>query len=162
MTTAHAAKKTLVEGTWTTEQKQEKTATLFAATNMNVMKVLEKHGHDAIKEFQTAMNNQKHEYLTKAGVKTPIALVKHLAEFETNLFGSKIEITGDEHTASMTYLHCGMWEAMQKTCNMTEEKACEMGKGWEACLNETATKLGMKAKLEMGADKKMPTITFTK
>jgi hypothetical protein len=37
-----------------------------------------------------------------------------------------------------------------------------MGKGWEACLNETATKLGMKAKLEMGADKKTPTITFTK
>lgn len=152
--------KTLVKQTWTTEQKQEMTATLFGTTNMTIMGILAKYGPEAVTEFQTAMNNFKAQYFTKLGITSPIALVKAMAEMETNLFGSKIEIWGDEKSASMNYLSCGMWEAMKKACPMTPEQEAKMGEGWERCLQGTAAKFGFTAKLEM--TETVCTITFIK
>lgn len=158
--TTTAIKKTVVEATWNLTQVQAEAARTLGQQFMTIMSILPQYGEKAVEDFRSAMRAQKIEHFKTLGVKTPFELVKATAEFETNVFGSKIEIWGDEKEAGMTYLTCGMWEAMSKACSITKEQEAAMGKSWEGCVTAMATEFGFKANLEM--TEKTATITYTK
>ncbi|MCA0314548.1 MAG: hypothetical protein LCH63_12025 [Candidatus Melainabacteria bacterium] len=155
-----AIKKTVVEATWNLAQVQQEAAREIGTQFATIMSILPQYGVKAVEEFRSAMQAKKLAHLHTLGIKTPYELVKATAEFETNVFGSKIEIWGDEKEAGMTYLSCGMWEAMNKVTTMTKEQQDEMAKGWETCVTTMATRLGYTAKLEM--TETACTITYTK
>ncbi len=137
--------KTIVEPKWSTQDIQGTVAIVHARTMLTAMKHVAKLGGDkAVDEFQTELRNFRVESLKKVGVKTPIELVKALAEFEANLFGSKIEIWGDETKAFMAYNQCAMWNAMKKIGQFTEQQEEEMGSKFAHCMQMLAKEFGFK------------------
>src|SRR2546428_8075815 len=100
MSTA-VAQKTPVEAKWNTEKRSEETAKLFARQFLVTMQTLGKLGPEAHEEFTRNLIASKVEYYKNAGVKTPIDLVHAMSEFESNIFGSKIRIVGDEKRAEL-------------------------------------------------------------
>lgn len=157
------ATKTLIQASWAPTKIQTETAEAFARNMGLTMTVLSKFGPEAIKEFEVASTKQKVEQIKKAGAKTPIEVVKVMAEIETNLFGSKIYVYGDEKQASMEYEVCGCYNAMQKTGIVTETNKEEIGKNWSECLNRTAKELGFaKAEVKFSDAAPCAVVTYTK
>lgn len=149
--TTTLTKKT-VETTWTPKQIQERATEMMAMQWMTAYGILCKHGETASKEFDTQLRRFKAEHYKKMGVKTPLDLVKAVAEFEANVFGSKIEIWGDEKEAHLSYNACGMWEAMKKLGQMTKEQEQKMEGQFEHCVTEFAKEFGFTATLKMEGD----------
>jgi hypothetical protein len=160
MTTATLSKIT-VKPTWTVEKLQQNVARAYAMQLIAAMTVLGKHGGEkALEEFQTIMRSNKVEHLKGLGVKTPIELVQHLAEFEANVFGSVVEIWGDEKAAHMTYTTCGMWKAMEASGKLSAEQIEKMGAGMQNCMSLTAKEFGLNAEVVKSND--LCTVNFTK
>ena len=90
----------------------------------------------------------KTEYYRNLGVKTPLDLIKAIAESESNIFGSAIEIWGEDNKASLTYNACGMWNAMQKLQKLTPEMEEKMGNHFETCIHNLAKEFGFKAEVK--------------
>ena len=89
MTTA--AVKTPIEAKWNTHKIQEEAARVIASNYLAIHQVLGKYGEQAINEFETTIRKYKVDHLKSVGVKNPIDLVKALGEFDTNVYGSKVE-----------------------------------------------------------------------
>lgn len=161
MTTTTPTKK-VVEPTWTLTQVQDKAAHIAANLCMSAKSVLMKSGDEAmLNEYETLVREGRLEALKSMNVKTPLELVKAIAEIETNVFGSKIEIMGDEKSASMHYLSCAMWNIMEKKMG-TMSKECQekAGASMQNCVMETAKAFGMKGEVKFG--EKDCTVTYTK
>lgn len=153
------AQKTEVKPTWTADKMQEMTSHMMANNYMSTMQVLCKQGEAAIKEFQEVSKKPMMAYYKKLGVKTPIEIIKAKAEFETNMFGSKIEFWGDEKEAHLLYNSCGMWNAM-KECGMDKAQEEKMCASMENCIKEFAQEFGLKGEVKMEGEK--ATITLRK
>ncbi len=158
MTTA--IKPTPVEAKWDVKKVRETIAEVFALRQMATMNVLAKYGESAIKEFNKQINANKAEWYKNLGVKTPIDLIKAMAEFEANIFGSKIKIEGDEKKASLTYEACAIWNAMQKHGKFTPNQQKEQGEMFEQCIKGLGSEFGFKAELKF--EEPCATITFSK
>jgi hypothetical protein len=163
MTTATLTKET-VEAKWNVEKLQEEFARTVATNSMTAMSVMSKHGEEMSKEFSTAMRHGKVEHLKQLGVKTPVELVKAMAEMEANLFGSKIEIWGDEKAAHIKYVSCGMWNAMKKVSKMDAQEetkwGAKMATQMDSCMQEMAKEFGFKS--EMKIEGQVCSVSFTK
>ncbi len=151
-----------IKPTWKSEQMHEMFAHISAHNMVAAMTVLGKHGGEtAINEFKTATRKSMVEYMKKQGVKTPIEVIKAKAELETNIYGSVTEIWGDDKEAHLTYIKCGMWDAMNKAgvsaCGSNKE---EMLKGFEHCVSEFAKEFGYTGLVKMDGEK--ATITIKK
>jgi hypothetical protein len=159
MTTATLNKHT-VEAKWNTAKLQEEFGRVMATNMMTTMGVVCKHGEELTNELQTAMTHAKAEHYKKLGVKNPMDLVKHMAEFETNMFGSKIEIWGDEKTAHLQHNTCGMWDAMKKTGMVDAKNEEKMGAQFQTCTQNLAKQFGFTAEMKMEGETCV--VTFTK
>lgn len=161
--TTTATKPTLMTTTWTTTKIQEEAVRVMATQFVTAMGLLHKVGGEAaVQEMKTAMQQHKAEYFKGLGIKTPLELVKAMAEFDTNVFGSKVEFWGDEHTASLKYVSCGFWNAMEKHNLVKEECKTEMSKGFGACMQALGTQFGFTTEAEMCTVEKSATVTFKK
>ncbi len=150
MTTATLTKQ-MVEAKWTTVKMQEEFARVMAKNTMTTMGVVCKHGEEITKELQTAMLHNKVEHFKTLNVKTPMELVKAMAEFEVNMFGSKIEVWGDEKAAHMQYVSCGMWNAM-KNVGMAPTQEEQMGNSMKECMQNVAKEFGFKGETKFEGD----------
>jgi hypothetical protein len=161
MTTTTPTKK-LVEPTWTIKQNQEAAAAIAANMCFSAKSVLEKHGDKALlAEYEKTVRAGKVQHYKTLGVKTPLELVKAMAETETNVFGSQIEISGDEKSASLNYVSCAMWNSMEKMMGkMSKEQEEKAGASMQNCVMETAKEFGFTGEVKLG--EKTCTITFTK
>ncbi len=149
-----------IKPTWKTEQLHEMFSTITASNMMAAMGVLGKH-EEILKEFKVATRKPMVEYYKKLGVKTPIEILKAKAELETNIFGSQTEIWGDDKEAHLTYIKCGMWDAMQKACATTcSETKAKMMEGFENCVSEFANEFGLHGSVKLEGEK--ATITLKK
>ncbi len=83
-----------------------------------------------------------------------------MAEQDANLFGSKIEITGDEAAATLTYNSCGMWNALKKVGNLTPEQEEKMGGSFQTCMQSLANEFGLKTDVKFAND--TCAVTFSK
>jgi hypothetical protein len=152
--------KSQTKPTWKPEQMHEMFSQMTANTFSSAMAVLCKHGEEAVKEFHTISRKPMIEYYKKLGVKTPIEIIKAKAELESNIFGSQIEFWGDDKEAHLTYIKCGMWEAMKKAGGMSCAQEEKMMQGFESCVKEFAQEFGLNAEIKMEGEK--PTITLRK
>ena len=133
---------------WPIAKIQEETAKVFARQFLAAYKALSKFGPEGMKEFDKNILTFKVDHYKSLGVKTPADLVKAIAEFEANVFGSKIEIIGDESKATLKYDACAVWEAMQKVAKLGPEQEERMGKHFETCMNDLAREFGLKAEIK--------------
>ena len=154
------ATKTPVTATWPTAKVQAAAAHAAASQCAAAMGVLSKLGEQAMADYKAASRALRVAALKEQGVKTPLELATAMAEFEANVFGSKIEVEGDEKSATLNYVACAMWDAMQKVTNMTPVEQEQMGKGFQTCMQDLAKDFGLKADVQMG--EKTCAITFTK
>lgn len=159
MTTA-TLNRTVVEPKWNTTKIQEEAVRMYALQFMTAMNVLCKQGEQAAREFTTAMQQNKIEHYKQLNIKTPIELVQAMSEFETNVFGSKIEIWGDEKAAHLQYNQCGMWNAMKNTGKMNCQQEEKMGQTFEHCVQGLAQGFGFKGEVKFEGEKAV--LTFTK
>ncbi len=161
MTTSTPTKK-IVEATWTVKQIQEAAAAMAANMCYSAKSVLMEHGDMALlNKYENTVRHGKIEHYKALGVKTPIELVKAMAETETNVFGSQIAIMGDDKSATMNYISCAMWTQMEKMMGkMTPEQQEKAGASFQNCVMETAKAFDLKGECKMGD--KTCTITFTK
>ena len=156
--TTNVLNKTEIKTTWEIKKIQEMNARAFANTMMAAMEILGKHGEEAMKEFQTKTRQPMVKMYKEMGVKTPLELVKAKAEHETNLFGSHIEIWGDEKEAHLKYMSCAMWDNM-KTC-MPKEQQEGMCEGMQNCVSAFAKEFGFTGEVKF--ENEIATITFRK
>ncbi len=154
------ATKTPVQATWTPTKTQEVTAQMAASNCFAAFEALAKHGETAVKEYQDATRKLRVEHLKTLGIKGAFDLAKAIAEQDANLFGSKIEISGDEKSATLNYLSCGMFNAMKKLGKMTPEQEAKMGEGFQACMQSLAGEFGVKTDVQFEGT--TCTIGFTK
>jgi hypothetical protein len=155
--------KTEIKTTWTIPQIQD-TVSLAMMRNMTAsFKVVEKAGPQVLKDWYQAITANRVESLKAAGVKTPLELVTAMAEFETNVFGSKIKVYGDEKQASLEYEVCACFNAMQK-CGMSQTELEHMGKNCAENTNHLAEAFGFTGEMKKGGQpgEPMATITFTR
>lgn len=151
--------KTLIKPTWKVEEVHAKTSKLVATQMMVTMKVLAKYGEEAKKEWETEMRESMKKYFVEKNVKTPIEFAQAKAELEANVYGSEIEIWGDDKEAHFTYKTCGVWKAME-ACGVTKEQMDKMSSGFESCVKNMAHEFGFQAELKFEGE--MPTITYRK
>jgi len=150
-----------IKPTWNTDKLHEMYSTITASNMLAAMSVLGKHGEEAMKEYKSATRKPMVEYYKKLGVKTPIEVIKAKAELEANIFGSVTEIWGDANEAHLTYIKCGMWDAMKKCGGMgCGESEAKMKEGFESCVKEFANEFGLKGEVKMEGEK--ATITLKK
>lgn len=158
MTTTVA--KTPVEAKWNIQKVQEEAARVIASNCLAAQQVLSKYGEKALEEYKAASREFRVNHLKSLGVKTPIELARAMAEAEANIFGSKIDISGDEKSASLTYNQCAMWNAIKEIGKLTPEQEEKMGAGFQSCMQDLAKEMNLKADVKMGEDS--CTVTFTK
>ncbi len=163
MTTTVETKKTIIETNWNTVRIQEQASRVLGLQWMTTMQLLQKFGGEkAVEEFKTTMEAHKVEYFKGLGVKTPLELVKAIAEFDVNVYGSKVEIWGDDKTATLHYLSCGMFKALEQAGLIKDENREQMSKGMEACMTSLAHKFDFTTGVEMCSKEKTATVTFSR
>ena len=162
------ANKIQIKTTWNLEKVQEEAVHAMVRNCGVTQNVLQQLGPDAQKKFQTAMVEMKFEHFKKLNVKTPIELIKAMAEFEVNVFGSKIVVWGDEKEASMEYEYCACFNAMQKNASACSTTAGKNQEEMAKCFNESTNMLAKQFGFSKG-EVKFPTkpeehavITFIK
>lgn len=154
------ATKITVKATWPVSKIQAEAALAAATQCATATGIISKLGDQALADYKAAMRKNRVKHLKENGVKTPIDLITAMAEFETNVFGSEVEITGDDKSATMTYKSCAMWEAMQKVTSMTPEEQQKMGQSFQNCMQDLANEFGFTANCQM--DENTCAITFNK
>ena len=142
MTTA-AINKTSVTPTWKLEKVQQESVRSMVDQMGATMKVINELGPEAAKKWHHAVLEIKINHFKKLNVKTPIEMVKAMAEFEVNVFGSKIRYWGDEKEAHMEYEHCACYQAMQDSgCKPSEKEMEVMSKSCAEKMQGLATAFG--------------------
>jgi len=140
--------KTPVKPTWPASKVQEEAARMAASHLLAAYQVIAKQGEPALKEYQAAARQFKVAYLKGLGVKNALELATAAAELEANLYGSQIEIAGDEKSATLTYSSCAMWNAIKKLSNMTPQEEEKMGSSFQTCMQDLASEFGLNAKVQ--------------
>jgi len=157
MTTA-IAKKTPIEIKWPVNKVQEQAARVLAHQMLAAQTVLSKYGPEAFEQFDKQILTSKVEYYKSIGIKSPIDLVRAMGEFESNLFGSKVEIWGDDKQASLTYDSCGILNAMKP--KLTPEMEEKIGSYFERCVENLGREFGFKGEVKF--EEPSATVTFIK
>jgi len=151
---------TKVEAKWDVQKRQEVTAQIVASQCLAVQGLLQKVSPELKEQFE----NQAREYRVKAfkklGVKTPIDLAKAMAEVDANIYGSKVEISGDETKAQVKFEQCAVGKAIEEISGMTPEQMKKMFEGMESCAQKTAKEFGFKGETRMEGQGVV--ITFSK
>src|ERR1700733_15195823 len=98
MTTA-----TKVDKKWETKKVQERTANVMAGMLVSAFQALGKAGKEAHEEFHKLMTQQKVSHFKSLNIKTPLELAHAIGEQDHNLFGSELEVTGDDKKATVKW-----------------------------------------------------------
>jgi hypothetical protein len=148
--------RTPVRTTWTVERIQQEITSMLIRQNRSQCIAMQQLGPEALKQYQQSCVQTKIEHYRSLGVRTPLDLVRAMAEFEVNILGSRITIIGDEQRATLEYEHCACYNSMQKQCNPQEREIIE--RMYSENLQIIAREFGFK--VEISCDKEPCCITF--
>ena len=158
MTTVVAGTK--VEAKWDAQKRQEVTARIAAGQCLAVQNLLQKVSPELKEQFENQAREFRVQAFKKVGVKTPFELAKAMAEVDANVYGSKVEISGDESRAQLKYESCAVGKAIEEVGKLTPEQMKKMFEGMETCASKTAKEFGFKAETKLDNDTAV--ITFSK
>lgn len=140
--TTIATQKTPIQVTWTTDHIQAMAARTMAHNWCDTFMVLSKYGPEAIRDYERVSHFREADYYQQLGCRTPMELIRAIAEFETNVLGSKIEIWGDDNCASMSYTSCAIWNTLHEHGDMDEEHEEQLGVHFQNCVTGLAREFG--------------------
>lgn len=143
------ATKTQIKPTWTQEKLQEVTSHTIVNNYIGVTKLLEKVSPELRHEFRTLMSGMKANYYKSLNVKTPMELATAMAEFDANIFGSKVVVSGDNNKATIEFETCGCWSLMQQHSCFTPSMGESMGECYKTSVDLISKELGFKGVVEM-------------
>lgn len=145
---------TKVNTKWDSKKTAEVTSNIVAATWLAAWEVISKLDEKAQQHFHDALRQQKLNHYKTMNIKTPLDLVRAVAETEHNVYGSEIEISGDEKKATLKYNSCGMWEASKKISGgkFTPEQEQKMGEQCQSSWNKIAKEFGFTFEPKMEKD----------
>jgi len=150
-----------IKQSWPIEKIQE-AARHFAGFIISDKLLLLENSPQAADPLCEQSAERKAELFKSLGVKTPMDLVRHMAEFEVNLFGAQASISGDDNKAVLFNEKPAAWLEAKKIANMSPEQEKEMQKHHEQWLKNLAEKLGFSVEVDMAADRNSETLTFSR
>lgn len=150
MTTASKIK---VTPNWTKEKLQEVSSQAMVNNYIAVTKLFEKISPELRHDFRKTMASMKVEHYKSLNVKTPMDLAKAMAEFDANVFGSQMIVSGDENKAEIEFESCGCWELMQKHSCFTEDLGASLGECFQTSIDLICMEMGFKGRVDFSAEK---------
>jgi tRNA nucleotidyltransferase/poly(A) polymerase len=102
---------------------------------------------------------RKAEMMKGCGVKTPLELVRHIAEYETNMHGATVSIEGDDSVATLFNEKPTVWLEAKKLVKMNKEQEEKMHHHYKTWMHDLANAFGFKVKVELCPDSSK--ITFS-
>jgi hypothetical protein len=161
MTTATPTKQE-VKTTWPVTKIQEESAAAMVRNMRLTFQVLEKAGPEVLKNWYQAFTQMRIEYFQAKNVKTPLELVKAMAEFDANVFGSEIRVWGDDKQAHLEYVTCGVFNCMQKQ-GIPQAELEKMGKNCAETTQHFAAAFGFTGEIKKPMNPgEMMQITFVR
>ncbi len=162
MSTA-TVQKSKIQPSWTANKVQEEAASALTAQMAATTKILKAANPELLTQVRREWARLKVENFRAQGVKTPFDLVKAWTEYETNLFGSKMQFWGDENKAHVEYEACGCWNALERITDCEVERD-SMSEGWSEMTQLLAKEFGFTGQEKIGTEphEAACTITFTK
>lgn len=143
------ATKTQIKPTWTQKQLQDATSQSLVNNYIAVTKLFEKISPELRHEFRSGMAKMRADYFKSLNIKTPLELAKAMAEFDANVFGSDVIISGDDSKASIEYETCGCWNMMQKHSCFKPEMGESLGECFKTSIDLICKEMGLKGHVEM-------------
>jgi hypothetical protein len=150
---------TKVEAKWDTQKRNEVAAKAVAGNMLATFAVLQHVTPEQKEQFENTVRANRVQLLKHLGVKTPLELVKAMAEVDANLYGSQVVISGDDNKAEITYEQCAVWTAMKQIGKFTPEQEKQMGEGFEACGAKTIKEFGFTSQTKFDQDRVTITIS---
>lgn len=144
--------KTKITADWTKEKLQEVTSKSIVNNYIAVSKLFEKLTPELRLETRKMMADMKVDYYKSLNVKTPMDLAKAMAEFDANVFGSKIIINGEENKVAIEFESCGCWTQMQKHSCFTPELGASLGECFQISIDLITKEFGFKGNVEFTTD----------
>lgn len=100
---------TKVEATWDLARIRKEAGRLITDYKMAIWLVLQNEP-EILEKLQAILYGQFVDQLKADGVKTPMDLVRYLAELTVNLVGGTASISGDDNEASIAFDHIPGWD----------------------------------------------------
>jgi hypothetical protein len=143
------AVKTLIKPTWTIEKLQEVTSHSLINHFIAINKLFEKLTPELRDEYRTIMSELKVNYYKSLNITTPMQLAIAMAEYDTNVFGSKVGIEGEEHKVTIEIEDCGCWKLMKNHPCVTPQMIESRGECYKTCVEHITKELGLKGIVEI-------------
>lgn len=114
---------TQVKATWNTDRVRQEAGRLILDYKMAIWLALQDQP-EILERLQEVLYGEFVKQLQEEGIKTPIDLVRYLAELTANLFGGTVSITGDTSEASIAFDDLPGWDKMKENFELgsNEEK----------------------------------------
>ena len=103
-----------IQPTWDVKKLQEAATKMVSHKIAGRMECIQNHPGKEIENMEAHTAKIKAEMMKECGVKTPFDLVKHLAEFEVNVFGAEASIEGNDQNAVLFNERPVMWLEAKK------------------------------------------------
>ena len=145
---------------WDVKEMQKAATKMVSHKIASRIHFLEKHRDKEIDEMEKASAHLNSEMLMKSGVKTPLDLVKYLADYEVNMFGSEASISGDDECAVMINEKSAVWLETKQANNFSEDQTKAMGEHYTAWMKDLGHKFGFKVHVEIAKDGNTSEVTF--
>ncbi|CAN5574653.1 hypothetical protein BH11CYA1_BH11CYA1_20870 [soil metagenome] len=163
MTTSTTKQQT--KQTWDLPKVQEFATKMAAMQIASHLDFIESH-HDKktnhgkeIEAMDKLAAERKAEEFKKCGINSPLELVRHIAEFETNMHGATTSIEGDETCATLFNEKPTVWLEAKKLANMSEKQEEKMHHHYKKWMHDLADAFEYKVKVELTSDSSK--ITFS-
>ncbi|MDZ4835632.1 MAG: hypothetical protein SGJ27_17795 [Candidatus Melainabacteria bacterium] len=149
--------KQLIKQDWDLQKVRESATKMAALQIVNRLDFMEKnhekkeHGKELFAMEEHAAE-KKAEVMKKAGVKSPLDLVRHIAEYEANMFGAKTSIEGDDSKATLFNEKPTVWLEAKKIAKMTDKQEEKMQHHYKEWMEHLAASFEFKTHTELSTD----------
>jgi len=151
-----------IKQSWDIKEMQEAATKMVSHKIASRINFLEKHPGKEIEEMEKASAHLNAEKMKKCGVKTPLDLAKHLAEYEVNMFGAEASVSGDDDHAVLTNEKSPVWLETKKSNNLSKDQQTTMQTHYSNWMEDLAQGLGFKAHVDIAKDGNTSQITFSR
>ncbi|HEY9785218.1 MAG TPA: hypothetical protein V6D17_07440 [Candidatus Obscuribacterales bacterium] len=144
---------------WDVERMQEEMARGSAFHYLAILGFLKDNAPALISEFNKVFAINK-TYFLHMGKLNPLELAMAIAQVEQNLFGSKMEVDGDENSASVTYRYINEWARVAEFGILTEEDHMNMHAHFVLAIDELGREMELSTRVAYAEEGLV--VTFSK
>jgi hypothetical protein len=151
-----------IKPSWPVEQIRQMNVKEQALHMVARVKMMEEKGETELPKSGCAVATGVAKQLKQKGVKTPLDLVRHMAEHDANLYGADVAISGDDTKASLILKTPTVWLAVKDMKELSPEEEKVAGKMWRDWLTQFGKEFGFGVDVETTPDDTSAKITFSR